>query len=234
MDNAPESNPAQPQVEPVTTQPAAPVAAAPATPPANVTVVYGGTTYINGPFPAELNGWNWGAFFSGWIWAVANNTYIGLLAFVPYVGYIMNFVLAIKGNEWAWQHRKFESVEQFRAVQKAWARWGFAIFVVTILLLAAGINALLKTGNSQAAAYDATRKSDITSIVTDIDVYALDSTNNDLLPRSLSDLGKIEPTDPETGVDYNYIPASNLLKGQICATLSDASKYCKDVTATGN
>ncbi|MDO8513487.1 MAG: hypothetical protein Q7S37_03215 [bacterium] len=82
--------------------------------------------------PAEIKGWNWGAFFLNWIWAIGNQTWIGLLAFV--LGPIMMVILGLKGNEWAWQNRKFESVEQFKAVQKAWAKWGLIIFILNILL----------------------------------------------------------------------------------------------------
>jgi len=79
--------------------------------------------------PAELQGVNWGAFFLSFFWVLAHRTWIGLLIFVPYVGWIMSFVLLFKGNEWAWQNRQWESIEQFRAVQRTWARWGVGIMI---------------------------------------------------------------------------------------------------------
>ncbi len=82
--------------------------------------------------PEEIKGWNWGAFFLNWIWAIAHNTWIGLLALV--LGIIMSIILGVKGNEWAWQNRKWESVEQFKQVQKAWATWGLIIFIASIVL----------------------------------------------------------------------------------------------------
>lgn len=88
---------------------------------------------LNGPFPEELNKWNWGAFFLNWIWAIGNKTWIGLLAISP-ISVIMYIILGIKGNEWAWQNRKFESVEQFKKVQKAWSIWGLIIFLVLIII----------------------------------------------------------------------------------------------------
>lgn len=91
-------------------------------------------------------GWNWGAFFLNWIWGISHNTYIALLCFVPFVNLIMIFVLGAKGNEWAWQNRQWESVEQFKKVQKAWAVWGFIIFLISIVLgiiaIASGILAM--------------------------------------------------------------------------------------------
>jgi hypothetical protein len=90
--------------------------------------------------PPKIQGWNWGAFFLGWIWAISHNTWIGLLTLVPSFGFIMNIVLGVKGNEWAWQNRQFESVEQFKAVQKAWTIWGIVYvtcsLISSIMLLA--------------------------------------------------------------------------------------------------
>ena len=84
--------------------------------------------------PDELKGWNWGAFFLNWIWAIGNSVWIGLLALVGPVSLIMAIILGIKGNEWAWKNRKFSSIEQFKAVQKAWAIWGVVLFLVSIAL----------------------------------------------------------------------------------------------------
>lgn len=89
--------------------------------------------------PEGIGGWNWGAFFLNWIWAIGNKSWIGLLALVPGLGLIMGIILGLKGSEWAWQHRKFESVDQFKAVQKAWAKWGLIIFIISLILLIAGI-----------------------------------------------------------------------------------------------
>ena len=78
--------------------------------------------------PEELRGWNWGAFLLGPIWGAFHGVWIGLLLFVPYVGVIASIPLATmfgkRGNEWAWKNRHWESVEQFRAAQRAWALWG--------------------------------------------------------------------------------------------------------------
>lgn len=91
---------------------------------------------LNGPLPAELGGWNWGAFLLSWIWAIGNQVWLGLLALVPLgpLPLIIAIFLGIKGNELAWNARKFESVEQFKAVQSAWAKWGVILFILSILI----------------------------------------------------------------------------------------------------
>lgn len=82
--------------------------------------------------PEEIKGWNWGAFWLNWIWAIGNQVWIGLLALV--LGIIMAIILGIKGNEWAWQSRRFESVEQFKQVQAAWSKWGWIYFAVSVVV----------------------------------------------------------------------------------------------------
>ena len=85
--------------------------------------------------PAELQGFNFGAFWFNWIWAIAHNSWIGLIALVPYVGFIMAIVLGFKGNEWAWQNRKWDSVEHFRATQRVWTKWAIILAIITAVLL---------------------------------------------------------------------------------------------------
>lgn len=84
--------------------------------------------------PAELQGWNWGGFFLGWIWSIAHSAWLGfVLCF--FLGIIGNIVQGIKGNEWAWQNRRWESIEQFKATQRVWAIWGLVIFIASIVLV---------------------------------------------------------------------------------------------------
>lgn len=87
--------------------------------------------------PDGIKGWSWGAFLLGPIWAIGNKTWIGLLALVPYAGFIMSIVLGFKGREWAWKNKQWDSVEHFNRVQKKWSFWGVmiivGIFVIGIL-----------------------------------------------------------------------------------------------------
>lgn len=71
--------------------------------------------------PVEIKGWNWGAFFLTPFWLVSNRVWIGLFALVPIFGFWMAIAMGIKGNEWAWKSRRWESIEQFNTHQKRWA-----------------------------------------------------------------------------------------------------------------
>ncbi|MCC7479290.1 zinc ribbon domain-containing protein [bacterium] len=91
--------------------------------------------------PPQATGWTfagfvpWGlfSFFNG------NNTWgaigLGLSLFGFYIVY--SIYIGIKGREMAWQERRFESVEQYEAVMKAWNSAGLAV-----LLIGAGLIAL--------------------------------------------------------------------------------------------
>jgi hypothetical protein len=82
--------------------------------------------------PPEIRGWNWGAFFFGWLWGIGNNVWIALLEFIPYVGFVMSIVLGVKGNEWAWQKKRWDSIEHFQRTQRKWAYWALALFLLGV------------------------------------------------------------------------------------------------------
>lgn len=84
--------------------------------------------------PAEIDKWNWGALLLNWIWGIGNRTPIAFLMFVPFVNFAMAFVLGAKGSAWAWRHKRWESVEHFRSVQRKWARWGLLSWAALIAL----------------------------------------------------------------------------------------------------
>jgi hypothetical protein len=87
--------------------------------------------------PDELKGWNWGAFFLTWIWGIGNSVWIAFISFV--LGIIWSIVLGIKGTEWAWQHKKWNSIEHFKKTQRTWAKWGVALFIFGIIISVAWI-----------------------------------------------------------------------------------------------
>ncbi len=89
---------------------------------------------LSDDIPDGVRGWSWGAFLLNWIWAIGNKTWIGLIALVPYVGFIMAIVLGIKGREWAWKNKEWESVEHFNRVQRKWSAWGVGLMVGGMLL----------------------------------------------------------------------------------------------------
>lgn len=94
--------------------------------------------------PAELRGWNWGAFLLTWIWGIGNRTHIALLALVPLVNVVMIFVLGARGNEWAWQNRRWESVAAFKATQRKWALGGAAFWLACGLAIFGIVTSMLK------------------------------------------------------------------------------------------
>ena len=108
---------------------------------------------MNAVIPSELSSWNWGALLLNWIWGLGNNTFIALLVFVPCIGVFMPFVLAVKGNEWAWRNKKWDSVEHFQSVQKKWALAGAAVFAALILFLAVFALVLLPAVMKSSGAY---------------------------------------------------------------------------------
>ena len=84
----------------------------------------------------ELKRFNWGAFFLNWIWGIGNKSYLPFLVFIPFgiipiLGPIINICLVIwfgmKGNEWAWQNKNWDSLEHFRRVQRSWAKWALIV-----------------------------------------------------------------------------------------------------------
>lgn len=71
--------------------------------------------------PEQIKGWNWGAFAFNWIWGIRFRTYRALLVLVPFVNIVMPFILGFKGNEWAWKHNQWSSVEEFKNSQRKWS-----------------------------------------------------------------------------------------------------------------
>jgi serine/threonine-protein kinase len=93
--------------------------------------------------PPEIQGWNWGAFLLPGVWCITNRVWIGLLAWtdptlimslaLPWLA--MGFILGVKGNEWAWKSRKWESVAAFRAHQRTWAIVSFILIGIVLFCL---------------------------------------------------------------------------------------------------
>lgn len=96
------------------------------------------------PILDEIKGWNWGAFLLGPIWGIGNGVVISLLCFVPIVGFVMRFVLGIKGNEWSWKNRQWTSIKQFKSHQRRWAIAGLIIYgPVALFILTSPLRQLI-------------------------------------------------------------------------------------------
>lgn len=89
--------------------------------------------------PPEVKRWNWGAFLLSWIWGLGNRVYVALWALL--LGPIMAVILGIKGNEWAWRKKRWQSVEAFRRTQRRWALGGVAylVLVAAIVIIVAAV-----------------------------------------------------------------------------------------------
>ena len=42
---------------------------------------------------------------------------------------VISIIFLVQGNRLAWRNRKFESINQFKNIQKKWLIWGFVIFL---------------------------------------------------------------------------------------------------------
>ena len=84
--------------------------------------------------PAEIKGWNWGAFVYNIAWGIGNNAYLTLLCLIPFFNIIWVFVCGAKGNEWAWKNGNYTDVATFQAVQSTWNRAGLVMFIISLVL----------------------------------------------------------------------------------------------------
>ncbi len=84
--------------------------------------------------PREVEGWNWGAFLLGIIWGVGNNVWMSFLLLVPIFDIIWIFVLGINGNKWAWQNKRWDSIEHFKRTQEKWRDWGMFFTAIVVLI----------------------------------------------------------------------------------------------------
>ncbi len=92
--------------------------------------------YLPAELPLEMRKWNWGAFFLALFWSAAMNQWAWfILCFIPYLCIIPPFYLGTKGNEIAWKSRRWESLEQFKATQDVWNKWGLILFLIHLGLI---------------------------------------------------------------------------------------------------
>jgi len=93
--------------------------------------------------PEEIKGWSWGAFVLTWIWGVCNGVLISLLCLIPVFGFAWAFVLGFKGNEWAWQNKRWASIDEFKNTQRGWNIAGIVLFAISMVALAIIIPAVV-------------------------------------------------------------------------------------------
>jgi len=104
--------------------------------------------------PPELHGLNWGACILNVIWGAKMNIPGGtilawlILLMIPIIGWIFPFYLLFKGNELAWQYRKWESLDEYRESQKNWAIASLIIIVIlgiAMLVLGAWLSSMINS-----------------------------------------------------------------------------------------
>jgi hypothetical protein len=156
------------------------------------------------PMPVEARGWNWGAFFLTWFWGVGNQVYLALLVLLPGVAAVLledsllvvipivaelafMVFLGVKGSEWAWRHRAWQSVEHFRRTQRKWAWAGLVWFVLATsagVLLQLSVGGYLHGGSEISNASTSTTQSQGPTTYTDSEHGFSFSYSPALLPDS--------------------------------------------------
>lgn len=100
---------------------------------------------------------NWGAFFFNWIWGICYKKWIMLLIIpayvIPFVGALIGLGLqiwfGINGNKWAWQSKRYRSIQEFHEIHKKWAIAGIILIAINIVIFIAMFAFFFQQGASQ-------------------------------------------------------------------------------------
>jgi|GEM_PF-4324829 len=108
-----------------------------------------GTTVITPSLPkelpADLRGFNWGAFFLQWIWGIRHKVTWAWWSLIPGVNIVIAFMLGFRGNELAWKNCEWKSEIEFDEVEREWTMWGICLTVVAMLLVQLAILLIVAT-----------------------------------------------------------------------------------------
>lgn len=171
----------------------------------------------SGDIPDGVKGWSWGAFFLNWIWAIGNHSWIGLLALVPYVGWLMVFWLGFKGREMAWKNKQWDSLEHFNRVQRKWSQWGVGIMLIALIVGILGAIAAPAYQDYTTREQDVQRAADQAAESAPLAGGIVVDSNADDLPTSLRTVAGL--LERKTGADGK---SALLLDGQALFTGEDA------------
>jgi type II secretory pathway pseudopilin PulG len=171
----------------------------------------------SGDIPDGVKGWSWGAFFLNWIWAIGNRSWIGLLALVPYVGWLMVFWLGFKGREMAWKNKQWDSLEHFNRVQRKWSQWGVGIMLTALIVGILGAIAAPAYQDYTTRDQDVQRAADQAAESAPLAGGIVVDSNADNLPTSLRTVAGL--LERKTGADGK---SALLLDGQALFTGEDA------------
>jgi hypothetical protein len=170
--------------------------------------------------PPEVRGWNWGAFLLNWIWGMGNGVWIALLTFI--LGPIMSIILGIKGNEWAWRNKKWDSVEKFKKTQRAWTWSGVGLTCVSILLAVV----VLITAGSQDTLSEATMCKNINP-QTHQPLDKTDTFSPDTAVINLTVKLSNAPPDTEVNTQWTYVKGEGVTNYQMgeYSVKTDGTRY---------
>jgi type II secretory pathway pseudopilin PulG len=171
----------------------------------------------SGDIPDGVKGWSWGAFFLNWIWAIGNRSWIGLLALVPYVGWLMVFWLGFKGREMAWKNKQWDSLEHFNRVQRKWSQWGVGIMLTALIVGILGAIAAPAYQDYTTREQDVQRAADQAAESAPLAGGIVVDSSADNLPTSLRTVAGL--LERKTGADGK---SALLLDGQALFTGEDA------------
>jgi Tfp pilus assembly major pilin PilA len=108
----------------------------------------------------------------------------------------MLLILGVKGREWAWRNKRWESLEHFNRVQRKWSIWGLAIIGLALL----GTFAAIVIPSYQDYTIRAKVAEGLTK-VEPVKVAYLDSMmKNAEWPATMSDIG-LKETDSSYGAN---------------------------------
>jgi len=88
------------------------------------------------PVPEAARGWSFAGFVPFGLFAFVNGMplwgAIGLIAsiFFSFLYAIYAIIVGVMGKEQAWQNRRFDSLQQYQDVMRAWNTWGLILLVV--------------------------------------------------------------------------------------------------------
>ena len=159
-----------------------------------------------------INSGSWGAtlgiFYAAGMgaWGWFAGLFVAALIYPLYM--VLWIIFIVNGKSIAWKTRKWQSFEQFLAVQKAWDLWGKILFVIQLLIIPAilAVMVLVAVNGARTKARDSEVKNDLRSLKTAVVQYSID--HEDKYPSSLKSLSpkyiKEVPTNPKSGAPYGY------------------------------
>lgn len=135
--------------------------------------------------------YNWGIFFFNWIWALVYQKYV--LALIIFIGFAIPLVnlgvliaviwMGTQGNKWAWQAKKYQSIEEFHKIHKTWATVGTCLLFIPVIGIIAALtipSLMMNTSSNQDSfaaikAYNILRQGAMLNVAKEIEITDISS-----------------------------------------------------------